>query len=450
MNLKGKKVLLMGLGILGGGVATAKFLAKQGVDLTVTDMKSEDYLQSSTGALKAFPQIKFVLGRHEEKDFLENETIVINPDVPYNNKFVELARKNGKQIENELTLFYKFCPTKNIVAITGTRGKTTTATWIDHLLRSHFLNVVLVGNSPERPFLQEINKVHENSIVVMEVPSYHLEIVDKDNFRAKVAIITNIYQDHLARHHSMEEYVMVKSNIFAGQQFGDHLILNEENKWTDFICRRHTGSTLGEEVKSNIHFVNPNLAWLDKEYVHKFIGEWGRHNLENLLASILAAELMGVPRDKIMTGLTSLPGVKFRQEKVFENNRIKIYNDTAATSPEAATAAMRRFPNAVFISGGTDKELDFTNWAIEVKKTLTPEKLVLLSGSASEKMKEALGWDWVAEFGTLSEVLDHAIKTAEALGCEVVFSPGAKSFEKFKNEFDRGEQFNLLVKELLQ
>src|SRR3989344_802898 len=149
MDLKGKNVLLMGLGILGGGVATARFLAQQGADLTITDLKDAKYLQSSITALKDFSEIKYVLGEHREKDFLENDIIVINPDVSVNNKFVKLAKENNKQIENELTLFYKFCPSRKIVAITGTRGKTTTVNWTHHLIKSYYPNTVLAGNSSE-------------------------------------------------------------------------------------------------------------------------------------------------------------------------------------------------------------------------------------------------------------------------------------------------------------
>src|SRR3989344_8771125 len=127
MDMRDKRVLLMGLGLLGGGVRTAKWLLEQGASLTVTDMKDEEALRPSLEKLKEYrDKIKYVLGRHEEQDFLDNEIIVINPDVPASNKFVELARQAGKQIENELTLFYAFSPSKNIVAITGTRGKTTT------------------------------------------------------------------------------------------------------------------------------------------------------------------------------------------------------------------------------------------------------------------------------------------------------------------------------------
>jgi len=191
--LKDKKVLLMGLGILGGGIATARFLIEKGAILTVTDMKDELALKPSLDNLEEFGEkIKYVLGRHEEIDFLDNDIIVINPDVSINNKFVELARENGKQIENELTLFYKFVECNKIVAITGTRGKTTTTNWTAHILKSFDSHTILFGNSTDKPFLGEIKNVSKESLIVMEVPSYHLELVNKDNFKPDIAVITNL------------------------------------------------------------------------------------------------------------------------------------------------------------------------------------------------------------------------------------------------------------------
>ena len=435
----------MGLGLLGGGVATARWLLEQGASLTVTDMKDEEALRPSLEKLKEYrDKIKYVLGRHEEQDFLDNEIIVINPDVPASNKFVELARQAGKQIENELTLFYAFSPSKKIVAVTGTRGKTTTANWAYEILKSTFPNTVLLGNDPEKTFLGELKNIKEESIVVIELPSYQLEIVDGENFKPHIALITNIYQDHLNRHKTMEEYASVKANIFAGQTKDDILILNKENEWTEFF--------LNKNPKSQILFTSENSIFTDEEK-EEFKMKWGEHNLQNLLAASLAAFSMGVIPFDIKKSISNLPQIKFRQERVYESEKLEIYNDTAATSPDGAIAAIQRFgkeANIVIISGGTDRELDFEVWAETVHKHLKPEQLVLLSGSATEKMKKALGWSDFQEYGSLKECFEKALAISKSTGMKttIVFSPGAKSFEKFKNEFDRGEQFNALVEDL--
>src|SRR3989344_7064872 len=233
INLKNKKVLLVGLGILGGGVATARFLVERGAILTVTDTKDADGLDVSLQKLSNL-NIEYHLGDHVGKDFLDNEIIVVNPGVPADDPLIELARKSGKQIENELTLFYKFCKSKNVVAVTGTRGKTTTVNWIHHFLKQKDPQAVLCGNSPENPFLGSLESIGEDTLVVLETPSFQLEMVTPDVPTPHVAVITNIYQDHLNRHKTIQNYASIKANIFRGQNENDFLVLNKENEWTEY------------------------------------------------------------------------------------------------------------------------------------------------------------------------------------------------------------------------
>ena len=444
MEIKGKKVLLMGLGILGGGVSTAKWLVSKGVKLTITDLKSEEYLKPSLERLSDLKgKISFILGEHREKDFLENEIIVVNPYVPITSPFLEIARKNGKQIENELTLFYKFCSSRKIVAVTGTRGKTTTVNWIAHLLKSKNPDTLIIGNSPEKPFLQEINKCSEDTYVVIEISSFLLEICGKSEFTPHVALITNLYRDHINRHKSMEEYAITKSNIFKHQKKDDFLILNKDNEWTDFF--------IAQKPKAKILFFSEEDSIVGKD---EFVKLWGVHNLQNFAASSLVALTLGVYIAEIQKQISSLPQIKFREEKVFENENLSIYNDTTATSPDALIASMKRFlvdgEKVVFISGGNDKELDYKKWSEVAQKLIRPENLILLSGSATEKMKNELGWDYYKESDSLEECFSKALEIVKTENkAKIIFSPGAKSFEKFKNEFDRGERFNLILKGLL-
>jgi len=278
----------------------------------------------------------------------------------------------------------------------------------------------------------------------MEVPSYQLELLGEKNdlYAPRVALITNIYQDHLARHGSMEEYTKTKANIFKSQSNSDTLILNKDNKWTKFL--------LGLKPESKVEFFSKDMTfdYLDRA---SFVEKWGEHNLLNLYAAILAVKTMGVDIETIKKSIPNLPQIKFREEKIFDDGKLQIYNDTAATSPEATVAALERFDpqnsNVLLISGGTDRELEFNDWAKIVGEKLNPENLILLSGSATEKMKKALNWTKYNEFETLDECLKAAQKRAAELksGTKILFSPSSKSFEKFKNEYDRGEKFNELV-----
>jgi len=469
-SLRNKKVLLMGLGILQGGVNTARWLVNQGAQLTVTDLKSERDLASSIETLSDIKtQITWKLDGHNEKDFLDNDIIVVNPDVPLHSPFLQLAIRNGKQIENELTLFYKFCPSKDSIAVTGTRGKTTTVNWIAHFLRRSGGNVLLAGNSPEAPLLNTVGKCDLETRVVIEEPSFLLEHLPNSGLASHVAVITNLYQDHLNRYKDMEHYAQIKANIFSNQKPEDYLILNRDNAWTDFFLKLKPRSKIlfFSTIKLNAgqngiyHNLSDDIIYRNggQEVVvtntKQFIDAWGQHNLENLLVSVLVAVISGVPTQKISEAVRTLPQVKFRQEQVFSRDNLKIYNDTSATSPDATIAGIERFAgpnrNLVLITGGTNRNLDFSKLSAVIKQYLPLENVIFLAGSATEIMQKELQWSDHTVFETLEECLVTAIKISKQFVGKtiILFSPASKSFEKFKNEFDRGEQFNKLVKKLL-
>lgn len=475
--VRGKKVLLMGLGILGGGVASARWLLDQGAVLTVTDMKSSDILAPSLAKLADIKdRITFVLEEHRESDFIENDIIVVNPDVPPSSPFIKIARDHGKKIENELTLFYAACPSRTTVAVTGTRGKTTTVHWTAYFLKGLNADALISGNSPENPLLGTLKKIEMQTPVVIEAPSFLLEIagIAESNFAPHVAVITNIFQDHLNRHGTLENYAAIKGNIFRKQKATDFVILNYANEWTEYFVKEISNQTSAPKA---LFFFNGELP-ADKEGIYvrndemhlrmdgkeilimsitHFVAEWGAHNLENLLAASLAAIMSGLPAAQIEGLSRSLPQVRYRQEKVFENDTVKIYNDTAATSPDATIAALVRFnsmnarENLILISGGTDRDLNFKEWAQAIKKYMKPENLILLAGTATEKMKKELSeinFGVINEKETLEECLRDALSRAQIAGSVILFSPSAKSFGKFKNEFDRGEQFEACVQRL--
>lgn len=461
--LKGKKVLLLGLGVLGGGVYTARWLVAQGAQLTVTDLKREDQLESALDRLSDIrDQIRFVLGRHDEDDIRSNELIVVNPDVPLASPFLQLALSLGKEIQNELTLFYAYCPHGQIVAITGTRGKTTTTNWVAHLLRGAFSKTSIAGNSPDAPLLKE-GMTDAGAPVVIEAPSFLLEHTIRAEFRPNIAIITNIYQDHLNRYQGIEDYAATKGNIFKDQTPDDLLILNQDNPWTEFFLKAQPKSTLKffsldtlSDDRSGV-FLKGTVIYLKDEGQEEryfeadaFIASWGMHNVGNLLAAILAARAIGVSKEAIIRQISSLPQIKFRQECVYKNEGLEICNDTTATSPDATIAAIERFQatgkRLLLITGGTNRELEYTDWAKTVKKYLPANQVIFLEGSATELMKQALGWNDAEAYSTLSVCIDEVQRRIKGPTI-VLFSPSSKSFEKFKNEYDRGEQFNALIKE---
>ncbi|MEX1064180.1 MAG: UDP-N-acetylmuramoyl-L-alanine--D-glutamate ligase [Candidatus Paceibacterota bacterium] len=464
LDFKGKKVLVFGLGLLGGGVATTNWLIKHGAVVTVTDLKDKDQLEHSLENIKG--KVKLSLGGHKDEDIKDNDIIVINPDVPINNRFVELARKLGKTVENEATIFYK-STTRPIIAITGTRGKTTTANWAGHFLKAKKKTIV-TGNSYIEPMMKALDKVGKYSVVVNELPSFQLELFDEVSEAPEIAVITNIYQDHLNRHGSLRNYANTKANIFRSQSSDQNLILNYDNDWTEFFLKQKPKSkiwffsllTLPKQL-NGVFYKDDTIYFQSNREVKKaldvkgFIEKWGGHNLQNLLVSSLAAHLGGISWPIIQKNIKTLPQVPFRQEVIFENEQIRVVNDTAATSPDGGIAAVKRFgsPSCVLITGGTDRQLDYSQWAKVVPKFVKPENIIMIDGSATGKMLAVLGSKGhkIRVFNTLEECVVAALSRLSGhSGATLLFSPASKSFEKFKNEYDRGDKFNKLIGEKLK
>ena len=470
----GAKTLVFGLGILGGGVATTNWLIQHGADVTVTDLK--DRTQFAPALRRLQGEVRLRWGGHREDDIGESDIVIFNPDIPVRSPWVALALRLNKRIENEATLFYRLCKVP-IVAITGTRGKTTTTSWTKHFITST-ARAVLAGNSPGNPFLATLARLERISrdpqkrsdskplMVVNELPSYHLEYLQLLDKGPDVAVITNVSPDHLNRHPSMEDYVDTKAKIFSRQTPSQHLILNFENKWTGYILRKPRpgktwlfakGELPGEfrgvyYANEAIYFRHAALETGRKVLdAGSFVSAKGGHNLENLLASVLAAHLAGVPWTLIQRRIHSLPQIPFRQQVVFEDSHLAIVNDNAATSPEGSIAAIRRFggESCLLITGGTDRDLDYGDWAPAVKQFIRPGNLIFLAGSATRKMVAVLG-DYVngaPALSSLAECFDVAIERAGKFPkATIVFSPGAKSFEKYRNEFERGRDINRLIK----
>jgi UDP-N-acetylmuramoylalanine--D-glutamate ligase len=464
-DLKGKKVLVFGLGLLGGGIATTNWLLKQGAKVTVTDLKSAEQLKSSLDRLDG--EVTLKLGGNSETDVDAADIIVLNPDVPHKNPLVQRAFSLGKIVENEATIFYKAC-SKPIVGITGTRGKTTTTTWVNFFLSQQF-KTAIAGNSPESQFLKILPTIEPLDMVVTEVPSFHLELFDRMEKSPDIAVVTNIFQDHVPWHGSLEAYVQAKAKLFLKQNPQQHLVLNRNNQWTDFLLGLHSKAQIWffsskPCSEDGVYYEEGDIYFRSKGSASKvleaksFIKDRGEHNLENLLASALAAHLAGCSWDHIQTAIASLPEVKFRQEAIFKNSALTVINDTTATSPEGAIAACKRFSGAstILIAGGTDKDLDFSNWGVEVTRHIARGNIILLSGSATDKMVASLkerGFHEAIDFSikeSLGGCVAAGLEKAKAYpGAVLLFSPGSKSFEKFKNEFDRGEQFNTLIEEIL-
>lgn len=468
-NFRNKKVLLLNLGLLGGG-ATAKWLLDQGVRLTITDFADEKVMAPAMKVVNAYAKktgatrrLTWKIGNPSLKLVDGCDMVVINPSVSINDPHVQHAIKKGKPVINEVTIFYNSWP-RQVVGVTGTRGKTTTTHWITHFLNAG-LRATIAGNSMDKPFLKVLDQSAKYDIAVAETPSFQLEFFDKNVRTPDIAVITNISPDHLNRHGTLENYAGAKANLFRHQKKGQCVVLNADNPWTKFFLKQKPKSYVWLFSKksslprrANGVFCKNDAIWYQfgghKQKVlnvRGFVKEKGEHNLENLLASSLVAYLAGSTGKQIKDRLATLPDVPFRQQIVFTNSRLTIINDTTATSPEGGIAALKRFsePSTILIAGGTDRQLDFKEWAKAALKHIKPANMIFLSGSATDKILKLLGKRIKPNqvFDTLAECLVAARKQARKYKKSVVlFSPAAKSFEKFKNEYDRGAKFNRLVK----
>ena len=507
--LKDKKVLVVILGIYGGGAATAKWLFQNGAEVTVTDMRTEKELSHT---MKLFTSkekkgIRFVLGGQYEEDFVSNDIIVIGPGVSQDSPYLMVARKAGKQIENDASLFFRFV--KNpVIAVTGTRGKTTITSWMAHLFGEKYGHFIPTGNNPEHAFLKELAELKDvKRPVVAEMSSWQLETFSVSKKAPHIAVITNLFPDHLNRYpDGMEGYAKAKANIFRYQTENDFLILNDANPWMKFFLRQKPKSQIFYFSKKplakgkNGMFVKDGVMFFQREGkqrkildIKKFTEKMGEHNLENLLATILAIMLFDSKFKITKKTIETLPQIPFRQEIIFNKAGLTIVNDSAGTSPDATIAILRRFstwgldPQVILITGGTDKDLEFSELAKEIKKTIKSVDLVLLNGSATKKLilelekinffgpstpldklgagrlragpfdKLRAGNKKIVLFETLEECVEYAkgvLKNKPAVALRAVarqspgiilFSPGSASFEKFRNEFHRGEQFNKII-----
>lgn len=430
---KGKKITVMGLGLLGRGVGDSVFLAEEGAELIITDLKSKEELAESVKLLEKYPNVSFVLGEHRLEDFRNRDFILKAAGVPLNSPYIEEARKNNIPIEMSASLFAALS-SATIVGITGTRGKTTVTHLVYEILKEAYknigTNIFLGGNIrgvATLPFLKEIKK---GDIAVLELDSWQLQGFGERNISPHISIFTNLLDDHLNYYHGdKEKYFEDKAQIFLYQKEGDYLITGTAVQ--DLITKKY-----GNKLTVSPQGVSRDMIPSDWKITLK-----GSHNRENIALAISAAEKMGIDSEVVKKTVETFKGVPGRLEFIREYKGIKIYNDTTATTPDATLAALKALEkNTVLIMGGADKQLDMSGLMKEIPNYT--KTVILLSGTGTDRIK-----DTNPTYSSLKEALQKALETAEA-GDNILLSPAFASFGMFKNEYDRGDQFVQLVQDL--
>lgn len=451
-ELTGMKVTVMGLGLHGGGLATARFLARSGALVTVTDLGSPEKLKSSVEKL-ADLDIRFVLGEHRESDFSEADLVVKNPAVPATSPYLKLAKK----VETDISLFLQLTSNR-IIAVTGSKGKSTTVSAVYHVLKSVSPGTRLGGNITVSP-LTFIDELKEDDPVILELSSWQLhDLGDRDLLKPDIAVITNIMHDHQNRYNCFQDYVDDKKLIFRDQKPDQISIFGDDERGDDFSSSSNAQVYRFHEAppadKSKAGWLDGTKGYFSEDGVkiEQIVPEKlivpGRHFRINMLIAAMILKKSGLESSTIEKELSTFSGVPHRMELFDVKRGIKFYNDSAATIPEATAAAVESFAEPpVLITGGTDKELRFE----VLGEALAHAKAIfLLEGSGTDKIipvLESRGIKWNGPYPSLGEALNGAMATAVE-GDSVILSPGCTSFGMFLNEFDRGDRFRELVKAL--
>ena len=462
LDLRGKRVTLMGLGTRAGGVGVARYLTSQGAEVTVTDMRPPEALTEPLAMLVGLP-IRFILGGHQERDFTPRQAdlIVRNPGVPRRAPLLELARAHGIPIEMEMSLFFRACPAP-IIGITGTKGKTTVSTLTGELLRSAFPDVVVAGNMGVSA-LEQLPRLHPEAPVVIELSSWQLEALIEHGLAPRIAVLTLIAEDHLNTYDGFADYAATKRGITRYQRPGDWLIVNRD----DPEAWRAAGETAATVVPFGEGDRGDDGAWQTREGLlwrqRSVETRWprpaspalvGRHGARNALAAMAAALLAGVNADAIGHGLEAFRGVKDRMETVAELDGVTFINDTTATAPAATVAALDALSQAAaqvhLLAGGADKGLDPSPLAEAAAHHHA--KVYLFAGTATPALEVALrehGLTPCGPFAGMTEAVAAARREAKP-GDIILLSPGCASFGLFRDEFDRGDHFRETVRSLQQ
>ncbi len=441
MELRDKRILIIGMAK--SGIAAALLCSRHGANVTVSDDKTQKQLGDAIKVLYN-KNIIFSLGKKADNLVANQDLIVISPGVPIDINAVKIAKKLNIPVIGEIELAYRFC-VSNIVAITGTNGKTTTTILVGEILKKINKNVAVVGNIGE-PFANNVESIPQNGWAVAEISSFQLETI-KD-FRPNISAILNITPDHLNRHKTYENYIAVKKRIFSNQNENDFCVLNYDDDTcnkikpksnTIFFSKNHKlqkGVYLENNIiKVNIDGVNEDICSVDKLKILP----------ENAMAAIAISVCAKVPIDIIRDVIINFKGVEHRIEYVDTINDVDYYNDSKGTNPDAAIKAIEAMHKPIIlIGGGYDKGSDFSQWINSFNNKV---KKLILVGATAEKIKSTanrLGFNNCIIVSSFEEAFEEAYQNAQTGDC-VLLSPACASWGMFDNYEQRGKVFKQLV-----
>ena len=430
-QFKGKKITVMGLGVLGRAAGDAAYLAECGAEVTVTDMKSELQLHESLEKLKKYSNIKYVLGGHNTEDFIHADMIIKAAGVPLNSPYIDAALEAGIHIYMSTALAAREAQKAGaiVVGVTGTRGKSTTTHMIYHVLHQMGKRAHLGGNVRGISTLALLPHIQNGDIVVLELDSWQLQGFGDLRISPDIAVFTNLMLDHQNYYPTMEEYFEDKACIFRFQKEGNVLIS-------------------GQDIVKKIIAAHPPILPVVPQSLPESLQltVLGEHNRENAALARLALHALHISYEKIDEHLMTFDAVDGRLQYLEEKRGVKIYNDNNATTPEATIAALKALQEytgrIVLIAGGSDKGLPFHE--LGERMITACKSIILLKGTGTEHLKKIIPDAPVVD--TLTEGVNLAFQKAER-GDVILFSPACASFGMFSNEYERNDQFIRLINE---
>ena len=450
MEVTGKKVLVFGSGI--SGIGAVKLLEDHGAEVILYDGNDKLDKVAMKEQLGDGVKAEIILGEFPEKLIDTLDIAVLSPGVPTDLPVVNAMCDKKVAVIGEVELAYAFGK-GDVLAITGTNGKTTTTTLLGEIMKAYKEHTYVVGNIGN-PYTVAARQMEEDAVAVAEMSSFQLESIV--TFRPKVSAILNFTPDHLNRHHTMEAYVNAKKNIAKNQTAEDYCILNYEDERTrefgEHIDAQVIYFSSRQKLEKGIYLDNGNMIYKNPEEVLVCnvdeLQLLGMHNYENYMAAVAMAAVYGVPMDIICKVIRAFKGVEHRIEYVTEKNGVVYYNDSKGTNPDAAIKGIQAMNRrTVLLGGGYDKGSEFTEWINAFDGKV--KKLILI-GATKEKIAadaEKCGFHDYVFADTFEEAVLLAAKTAES-GEAVLLSPACASWGMFPNYEVRGDEFKRIVNSL--
>lgn len=448
-----KKILI--IGIARSGIASAKYLLKNGAKIVLTDSKKEEDLKDAICDLKEYDELEYIFGRNPEiEELADIDFAVISPGVPTELDYILKLKENGKSVISEVELAYIVSRDKEIdfIGITGTNGKTTTTSIVGEICKASGRETFVAGNIGF-PAITAVDEGDKSSVVVTELSSFQLESIEK--FRPKCSLVLNLTEDHLNRHHTMENYADAKARIFENQIGDDVVVLNYDDEYT---------KGMAENAKCKVVFFSQKekLAdgiWVDDEgYIvissdgdsrkimnSKELSLPGKHNLENCMAAIGLCVNYGIDDNIIVNVLKTFKAVEHRLEYVDKVDGIRFINDSKGTNPDSTIKAVQSYEDPIIlIAGGYDKNSDF-NELFEIAKEFV--RTVIVLGQTANLIEETArkhGLSEIIHVESIREAVEKSFEIAEENDV-VLLSPACASWGMYNNYEERGRDFKNCV-----